>query len=284
MPQRGTPLPPPRSRLSDDGPFSWRAVRGPLDRRSVFPTPNIYPMHDGVWLVSIRRPHVDALRRAEGPRPAVPLEHVHSEGGLDAPSLVPAACRGGADCLAHGGSKGAAAAPMPTEGPPRHARWDASWPQRSPAARARLRCRLPPPQEGGRARGARLRPSSPSITAHLRLVTHLAKRYQHLSELPLRIFVQEGMLGLLRAAETFDATQGYRFATYAGTWIRRSIGHALVARGTTNRLPARIAADVSRYKRTWQTLTRPAAAQPPTLDALAAALAWTRPRRSVSPS
>jgi RNA polymerase primary sigma factor len=129
---------------------------------------------------------------------------------------------------------------------------------------------------GGRERLERgAQATTPLLVAHLRLVTHIAKGYQHLSALALEDLVQEGTLGLLRAVETFDATKGYRFTTYAGAWIRRSIGHALVDRGTTIRLPRHVAYDVHRLQRVWRALACPVSGQPPTLDALAAALAWT---------
>jgi RNA polymerase primary sigma factor len=72
------------------------------------------------------------------------------------------------------------------------------------------------------------------VTANLRLVYALAQRYRHRG-VPLEDLVQEGSVGLIRAAEKFDHRRGVRFATYAAWWIRRSIMDAL-----TNERPIRL--------------------------------------------
>ena len=70
------------------------------------------------------------------------------------------------------------------------------------------------------------------VEDHLGLVMHLAKRYagsyqgQHL--LDLEDLYQEGVLGLMHAAEKFDARKGFRFSTYATYWIRWAIGQAIM--------------------------------------------------------
>jgi RNA polymerase primary sigma factor len=64
------------------------------------------------------------------------------------------------------------------------------------------------------------------VTANLRLVHALAQRYRH-RDVPLEDLVQEGSVGLIRAAEKFDHRRGVKFSTYAAWWIRRSIMDAL---------------------------------------------------------
>ena len=90
------------------------------------------------------------------------------------------------------------------------------------------------------------------IEANLRLVVHNAKRYRGVDDAGALTFadlIQEGTLGLVRAAEKFDWRKGFKFSTYATLWIRQSIQRAFADKARTIRLPAHISDHVRRIRR-----------------------------------
>lgn len=83
------------------------------------------------------------------------------------------------------------------------------------------------------------------VESYLWLVNHIARKHVGRG-LPFLDLVQEGALGLLRAAEKFDYRLGYRFPTYASWWIRSNMARALTEQGRTIRVPVSAAATLRR--------------------------------------
>ncbi len=107
------------------------------------------------------------------------------------------------------------------------------------------------------------------INSNLRLVVSVAKRYQG-HELPLSDLIQEGMLGLIRAAEKFDYRKGFKFSTYATFWIRQAIQRGLANKARTIRVPVHIGQHERRIARVEDRLATELGREP-TYDELAVA-------------
>ncbi|MGC3947955.1 MAG: RNA polymerase sigma factor RpoD/SigA [Chryseolinea sp.] len=111
------------------------------------------------------------------------------------------------------------------------------------------------------------------VNANLRFVVSVAKQYQH-GSLPLNDLINEGNVGLVKAAQRFDATRGFKFISYAVWWIRQAIMQALAEQSRVIRIPLNRVGELNKINRTFAALEQQFQREP-TVEEIANAIELT---------